>query len=63
LNYFQLDYTIGRGLGIACNTFRMLVVFDFLDPKNKNKSDFVAEPVHVKVKRQKGKFLIQCCIY
>jgi hypothetical protein len=25
LNYFRLDYTVGRGLGIACNTFRMLV--------------------------------------
>jgi hypothetical protein len=27
LNYFRLDYTVGRGLVIACNTFRMLVFF------------------------------------
>jgi hypothetical protein len=29
LNYFRLDYTVGRGLSIACNTFRMLVILVF----------------------------------
>jgi hypothetical protein len=27
LNYFWLNYTVGRGLGIACNTLRMLGLF------------------------------------
>jgi hypothetical protein len=28
LVYFQLNYVAGRGLCIACNTLRMLVIYD-----------------------------------
>jgi hypothetical protein len=29
--FFRLNNTVGRGLGIACNTLRMLVWIDFSD--------------------------------
>lgn len=32
-----------------------LCFYVFIDPKNKNKPEFVAVPVHVKERRQKGK--------